>query len=72
MTDHSGVVLAGGRSRRFGEGDKALAELDGEQMVVRVVDRVTTEVEDVAVSCRPEQVDRLERARSSKPDVRTV
>lgn len=37
----TGVVLAGGESQRFRDGDKALAELDGEPLVRRVVSAVT-------------------------------
>ena len=38
--DLRGVVLAGGRSRRFGDRDKALATLDGRTLVSRAVDAV--------------------------------
>jgi molybdopterin-guanine dinucleotide biosynthesis protein A len=31
-----GVVLAGGESRRFGDGSKALATLDGDPLIARV------------------------------------
>lgn len=59
MTELSGVVLAGGYSRRFGDEDKALAAVDGQPMVVRVVERLAAAVDDVLVSCRPAQTDRL-------------
>ncbi len=51
----SGVVLAGGHSRRFGDEDKALAELDGEPMLRRVVERTSSVVDEVLVSCRKAQ-----------------
>ena len=54
-TDRSGVVLAGGHSRRFGQQDKALAELDGEPMLKRVVERTGSVVEQLLVSCREAQ-----------------
>jgi len=38
--DIRGVVLAGGRSRRFGDRDKALARFDGRTLVSRAVDAV--------------------------------
>ncbi|WP_435162189.1 molybdenum cofactor guanylyltransferase [Halorubrum sp. SY-15] len=40
--DLRGVVLAGGRSRRFGDRDKALATLDGRTLVSRAVDAVAS------------------------------
>jgi len=36
----SGVILAGGRSTRFGDGDKSVAELGGVPMIRRVADRL--------------------------------
>ncbi|MBN9246190.1 MAG: NTP transferase domain-containing protein, partial [Hyphomicrobium sp.] len=32
-----GVILAGGRSRRFGGGDKGLADLGGQSILARVI-----------------------------------
>lgn len=72
MSDRSGVVLAGGHSRRFGAGDKALAELEGEPLLVRVARRVATVVGDVTVSCRPSQAEQFERALSAAPVDRVV
>jgi molybdenum cofactor guanylyltransferase len=44
-TDHIlGVILAGGRSQRFGGGDKTLAEIDGEPILSRVVARFRPQV----------------------------
>lgn len=39
-----GVILAGGRSRRFGGGDKGLAELHGETILARVAQRLQPQV----------------------------
>ncbi|MET0431205.1 MAG: molybdenum cofactor guanylyltransferase MobA [Hyphomicrobium sp.] len=39
-----GVILAGGRSRRFGGGDKALADLGGRSLLARVVARFAPQV----------------------------
>ena len=36
----AGVIVAGGRSTRFGERDKAVADLAGTPMIRRVVDRI--------------------------------
>ena len=59
-TDRGGVVLAGGHSQRFGDSDKALAELDGEPMLKRVVERTSPVVDELLVSCREAQRDRFE------------
>lgn len=58
--DRSAVILAGGRSRRFGDGDKALADLAGRPFFVRVVEAARTVADEVIVSCRRDQVDRFE------------
>jgi len=50
----TGVVVAGGRSTRFGDREKALAELDGRPMLAHVV--ATLSIGDgVVVNCRPDQ-----------------
>lgn len=48
-SDCTGLVLAGGHSRRFGE-DKARFEVDGQPMVERVVDTLAAVVQPVLVS----------------------
>lgn len=45
-----GVVLAGGLSSRMGAQDKALLELAGQPMVIRVIDRLSPQVDYVVVS----------------------
>ena len=57
-----GLVLAGGYSTRFGDADKAVAELGGKPMIRHVVDRLATLTDVVVVNCREEQVDRLREA----------
>lgn len=66
----TGVVLAGGRSRRFGPTDKALAPLDGRPMLRRVVDRLGGVVDGVVVNCRPDQRDRFAAALDGVSEVR--
>lgn len=51
----SAVVLAGGYSNRFGDQEKAIAELDGESLIRRVTDRVADAVDEVIVNCRRDQ-----------------
>ncbi|RLM54097.1 molybdenum cofactor guanylyltransferase [Halobellus sp. Atlit-31R] len=51
------LVLAGGRSTRFGDRDKAVAELAGTPMIRRVVDRITPVVDEIVINCRAAQVD---------------
>jgi len=55
MSERTAVVLAGGRSTRFGDEDKAVADLAGAPMIRRVVDRVAPAVDAVVINCRPAQ-----------------
>ncbi|QPV63575.1 molybdenum cofactor guanylyltransferase [Halosimplex litoreum] len=59
-----GVVLAGGRSTRFGDADKAVATLEGRPLVARVVDAVaeTTERPPILSVATDEQGERLANA----------
>lgn len=52
---HTGVILAGGRSTRFGDEDKAVADLAGTPMIRRVADRIAPVVDGVVVNCRADQ-----------------
>jgi len=60
VAERTGVVLAGGYARRFEDGDKALAELDGQPLIGHAVDALRPVVDSVVVSCRTEQVDSFE------------
>jgi molybdopterin-guanine dinucleotide biosynthesis protein A len=51
----AGVVLAGGRSTRFGDRDKAVAPLAGTPMIRRVADRLEPAVDALVINCRPDQ-----------------
>jgi len=55
LTRRSVVVLAGGRSRRFGDRDKALAPVDGRPMIRRVADRLAPVADELVVNCRRDQ-----------------
>lgn len=55
----AGVILAGGRSTRFGDADKAVAELAGTPMIRRVADRLAPVVDELVVNCREDQVDAI-------------
>ena len=61
------LVIAGGRSTRFGDRDKAVAELDGTPMIRRVVDRVADVVDEVVINCRADQVDPISAALDDGP-----
>jgi molybdopterin-guanine dinucleotide biosynthesis protein A len=63
----SGVIIAGGRSTRFGEGDKAVAELGDTPMVRHVADRLADVVDELVVNCRPEQTETLRDAMAGYP-----
>ncbi len=59
-----GVVIAGGRSRRFG-GEKAIAELRGKPLLVWAAERLGRSCARVAVNARPgSDTERLARART--------
>jgi len=51
----TGVVVAGGRSARFGDREKALAKLDGRPMLAHVVATLGAVSAGVVVNCRPDQ-----------------
>ncbi|WP_255168046.1 molybdenum cofactor guanylyltransferase [Natrononativus amylolyticus] len=65
--DLSGVVLAGGYSTRFGEDDKAVADLAGEPMIRRVVDRLAPVSAGVVVNCREDQLEAIRTALADAP-----
>jgi molybdenum cofactor guanylyltransferase len=56
------VVLAGGYSTRFGEADKAVADLAGTPMIRRVVDRLATVTDEVVINCRNDQLESIRDA----------
>ncbi|OLZ41589.1 molybdenum cofactor guanylyltransferase [Natrinema saccharevitans] len=66
-SDRSAVVLAGGHSTRFGDADKAVADLAGTPMLRRVVDRLDSIVDEVVVNCREDQVPAIEDALAGGP-----
>jgi molybdenum cofactor guanylyltransferase len=49
-----GLILAGGRSSRFGR-EKAAAEIDGRAMLARVADRLAPHVAALAVNAPPDR-----------------
>ena len=53
--DICGVVVAGGRSTRFGDREKALADVAGQPMLQRVVTTLGAVTQEVVVNCRPDQ-----------------
>ncbi|WP_245902805.1 molybdenum cofactor guanylyltransferase [Salinigranum rubrum] len=61
-TGRAGIVLAGGRSTRFADGDKALAPLGGRPLLTRAVEAVSPVVDEVIVSCRADQRPAFESA----------
>lgn len=56
-----GVIVAGGRSTRFGERDKVLAELAGIPMIRRVAERLSMVVDTLILNCRADQTAAIER-----------
>ena len=50
-----GLIIAGGRSTRFGDTDKAVAPLHGVPMIRRVADRIAPVIDQLAINCREAQ-----------------
>ena len=50
----SGIILAGGRSTRFGGGEKSLRSVDGKPMICRVRGALLAVVDELIVSVRDE------------------
>ena len=59
-----GLIVAGGRSTRFGDADKAVADLAGTPMIRRVADRLAAVVDSLVVNCREDQVSAIDEALS--------
>jgi len=59
---HSAVIIAGGRSTRFGDDDKAVAPLAGTPMIRRVADRLQPVADELVVNCREDQREEIEDA----------
>ena len=57
-----GVIVAGGRSTRFGDRDKALADLAGVPMIRRVADRLAPAVDELVCNCRADQRETISEA----------
>ena len=53
----AGVILAGGRSSRMGNGRKAFLELHGQSLLVRVVERLQPQLDALLLSCEGETDD---------------
>lgn len=64
------AVLAGGRSRRFGA-DKAMADLAGAPMIVRVGERLRAQADRLAIVGHTEGAEALGCAALADPDVLT-
>ncbi|WP_254862618.1 molybdenum cofactor guanylyltransferase [Halovivax gelatinilyticus] len=67
QSNRAGVILAGGRSTRFGDGDKAFANVDGVAMVRRVADRLAPVVGELVVNGRTDQREGLESVMGGHP-----
>ncbi|XVH32463.1 molybdenum cofactor guanylyltransferase [Haloferacaceae archaeon DSL9] len=68
----TGVIIAGGRSTRFGEADKAFAPIAGTPMIRRVADRLVDVVDALVVNCRRDQCDDVEAAMRGYPHPVTI
>ncbi len=64
MEETSGVIVAGGRSTRMGDTEKAVVDIAGTPLVRRVADRLTAVVDRLVVNCRADQRDAIGTALS--------
>ncbi|MFC4990463.1 molybdenum cofactor guanylyltransferase [Saliphagus infecundisoli] len=71
-TPRAAIVLAGGYSQRFGDGDKVFAELDGRPLLCHVVERVQPVTDTTVISCRDEQTPAIRSCLGDPTDVRIV
>ncbi|MFC6786471.1 molybdenum cofactor guanylyltransferase [Halobaculum halobium] len=62
------AVVAGGRSTRFGDRDKAVADLAGTPMIRRVADRLAGATDRLVVNCRTDQRAAIEDAMAGYPN----
>jgi molybdopterin-guanine dinucleotide biosynthesis protein A len=58
----SGLIVAGGHSTRFGDTDKAVADLAGVPMIRRVAERLAPVIDALVVNCRDEQIASIREA----------
>lgn len=63
----STVIIAGGRSTRFGDADKAVAELAGTPMIRRVADKLVEIGDELIINCRVEQRPAIQDAMAGYP-----
>jgi molybdopterin-guanine dinucleotide biosynthesis protein A len=68
--ERTGLLLAGGRSTRFGEPDKALAELAGAPLLSHTAAALAPVVDELVINCRADQRDGLAAALDGLDDVR--
>ncbi|WP_332897269.1 molybdenum cofactor guanylyltransferase [Haladaptatus sp. CMSO5] len=61
-TGRAGIILAGGRSKRFDQRDKATATLNGTPLVCYVVEALAPVVDEVIINCRRPQCDAIAAA----------
>lgn len=61
----AGVIVAGGRSTRFGDRDKVLADLAGVPMIRWATECLAGVTDELVVNCRVEQVESIESVLSS-------
>ena len=59
-----GVIIAGGRSTRFGEEDKAVATLAEKPLIRHVADRIEPTIDCLAINCREDQCSAIASAMS--------
>lgn len=60
MTNILGAILAGGKSSRFGEENKALALLEGRPLIQHVIDRLQSQTSEIVFSGQAYQLENVD------------
>lgn len=61
-SDRAGVIVAGGRSTRMGDREKAVIDVAGRPLVARVAAALSAVADDLVVNCRADQRDAIATA----------
>ena len=63
-----GIILAGGQSRRFGDGDKFFRKLNGKSLIDHVIERLQPQTDDLVINSNSDANLFLEQGLTVVPD----